>query len=188
MTRFYGCDAHKKYSLFTWVEESGLSGPFFRVKNERSEFRDYPGTLPTGALIALETVGNWYWMVEEMEKAGHLPFLTNAAKVKATMGKINKTDKLDAMGLGTLLRNGTLPSVWITPDELRNKRELSRTSMALVRMRTIIKNRVHTILSKYALHKGDISDIFGLKARPRLRSFRHILGNVYLKSWNFWIR
>ena len=123
-----------------------------------------------------------------MEKAGHLPFLTNAAKAKSMMGKINKNDKLDARGLGTLLRNGTLPSVWIPPGELRDKRELSRTRMALLRMRTMIKNRVHAMLSKYALHMGDISDIFGLKARPRLGSFRHILGNVYLKSWNFWIR
>lgn len=192
MMRFYGCDAHKNYSFFTWVDESGLSGPFFQVKNERSEFRDYLSTLPSGSLIALETVGNWYWMVEEMEKAGHLPFLTNTAKAKAMMGKINKTDKLEARGLATLLRNGTLPSVWIPPGELRDKRELSRTRMALVRMRTMIKNRVQSILSKYALHMDEISDIFGLKARHILKtgpkSFRHILGNVYLKSWNFWVR
>ncbi|MDM7939844.1 MAG: IS110 family transposase, partial [Methanothrix sp.] len=170
MTRFYGCDAHKNYCLFTWVDDSGESGPFFRVKNERSEFKDYLSTLPSGSPIALETVGNWYWMVEEMEKAGHLPLLTNAAKAKAMMGKINKTDKLDARGLATLLRNGTLPSVWIPPGELRDKRELSRTRMALVRMRTMIKNRVHAILSKYALHMDEISDIFGLKAR-------HVLEN-----------
>lgn len=170
MMRFYGCDAHKNYSFFTWVDESGLSGPFFQVKNERSEFRDYLSTLPSGSLIALETVGNWYWMVEEMEKAGHLPFWTNAAKAKAMMGKINKTDKLEARGLAPLLRNGSLPSVWIPPGELRDKRELSRTRMALVQMRTMIKNRVQAILSKYALHMDEISDVFGLKAR-------HILEN-----------
>ncbi|MEM3467111.1 MAG: transposase, partial [Candidatus Jordarchaeales archaeon] len=170
MTRFYGCDAHKSYSLFTWFDEAGGEGPFFRVKNERSEFKDYLSTLPSGSLIALETIGNWYWMVEEMEKAGHFPLLTNAAKAKAMMGKINKTDKLDSRGLATLLRNGTLPSVWIPPGELRDKRELVRTRMALVRMRTMIKNRVHAILSKYALHIDGISDIFGLKSR-------HVLEN-----------
>ena len=170
MTRFYGCDAHKNYSLFTWVDDSGGSGPFFRVKNERSEFRGYLSTLPSGSFIALETVGNWYWMVEEMEKAGHFPFLTNAAKTKAKMGKINKTDKLDSRGLATLLRNGTLPSVWIPPGELRDKMELSRTRMALVRMRTMIKNRVQAILSKYALHMDEISDMFGPKARQVLEN------------------
>ena len=47
------------------------------------------------------------------------------------MGQINKTDKLDARGLNTLQRNGTLPTVWIPPGELRDQRELPRTRMAL---------------------------------------------------------
>jgi hypothetical protein len=37
----------------------------------------------------VETVGNWYWMVHEKEKDGHIPLLTNAGKAKAIMGQIN---------------------------------------------------------------------------------------------------
>lgn len=169
MVKFYGCDAHKNYSIFTWVDESGAAGPFFRVKNDRNEFRDYLSTLPRGSPIALETVGNWYWMVEEMENAGHAPCLANAVKARAMMGKINKTDKLDARGLATLLRNGTLPSVWIPSGELRDKRELSRTRMALVRMRTMVKNRIHAIVSKYSIQADGVSDLFGLKGRKELK-------------------
>jgi hypothetical protein len=33
------------------------------------------------------------------------------------MGLTNKTDTLDARGLAILLRNGTLPEVWIPPSE-----------------------------------------------------------------------
>jgi len=40
------------------------------------------------------------------------------------MGLTNKTDALDAKGLAILLRNGTLPEVWIPPSELRDQREL----------------------------------------------------------------
>ena len=40
------------------------------------------------------------------------------------MGHVNKTDKLDASGLTTLLRLGSLPSVWLPPAELRDQREL----------------------------------------------------------------
>ena len=36
------------------------------------------------------------------------------------MGLTKKTDKLDARGLAILLRNGTLPEVWIPPSELRH--------------------------------------------------------------------
>jgi hypothetical protein len=42
------------------------------------------------------------------------------------MGLTNKTDTLDAKGLAILLRNGSLPDVWIPPSELRDQRELLR--------------------------------------------------------------
>jgi hypothetical protein len=41
--------------------------------------------------------------------------------------------RLDARGLNRLQRNGTLPTVWIPPGELRDQRELPRTRMVLVR-------------------------------------------------------
>ena len=39
------------------------------------------------------------------------------------MGHVNKTDKLDANGLATLLRIGSLPTVWLPPALLRDQRE-----------------------------------------------------------------
>ncbi|MBI4490556.1 MAG: transposase [Deltaproteobacteria bacterium] len=74
---------------------------------------------------------------------------------------INKTDRLDARGLNRLQRNGTLPTVWIPPAELRDKRDLPRTRMVLSRERTRLKNRVHATLAKYALEVQGLSDIFG---------------------------
>jgi len=79
-------------------------------------------------------------MADEIEKAGNIPILANAARARAMMGQVNKTYKLDAKGLATLLRNGTLPSVWIPSGKLRNERELTRMKMAMIRMRTMIKN------------------------------------------------
>jgi transposase len=82
-------------------------------------------------------------------------------------GCINKTDKLDVKGLNTLQRTGTLPTVWIPPGEVRDKRELPRTRMVFARERTRLKNRMHSVLAKYGLQDAfeDISDIFGKKGR-----------------------
>ena len=80
------------------------------------------GQFPEGTPVALETVGNWYWIVDEIEKAGCIPLLAHAAKAKIMMGNIHKTDKLDAHGLATLLYLGKLPSVWIPPPDLRDER------------------------------------------------------------------
>lgn len=38
------------------------------------------------------------------------------------MGNVNKTDKLIARGLATLLRSETLPAAWIAPSEVRDER------------------------------------------------------------------
>ena len=59
--------------------------------------------------------------------------------VDVMMGEINKTDRLDVRGLNHLQRNGTLPTVWIPPGELRDQRDLPRTRMVLVRQRTQLK-------------------------------------------------
>lgn len=92
-----------------------------------------------------------------------LPRLVHAKKAKLMLGSINKTDKLDARGLNLLQRTGTLPTVWIPPSELRDKRELPRTRMVFACQRTRLKNRIHSVLAKYGLcdEFEDVSDIFG---------------------------
>ena len=165
MKSYYGCDAHKRYSVFSSMNEEGNHGSAVRIVNDRFQFRCYLRRLPPRSPIAVETVGNWYWMIDEMEKAGHVPKLAHAGKAKLMMGQINKTDKLDAKGLAVLLRNGTLPSVWIPPGELRDQRELPRMRMALVRVRTMLKNRIHAMLAKYAIEISEVSDIFGVQGR-----------------------
>ena len=117
----------------------------------------------------METIGNWYWIVDEIEAAGCVPKLVHARKAKLMMGEINKTDKLDARGLNRLQRAGTLPTVWIPPGELRDQRDLPRTRMVLVRQRTQLKNRIHATLAKYALHDLEVTDLFGVRGRALLR-------------------
>jgi transposase len=170
MKRYYGCDAHKRYSVFTFMGENGDYGPCVRVENERDQLRSFLGRLPPGSPIGLESVGHWYWMVDEMERAGHRPRLAHAGKAKVMMGQINKTDKLDARGLAMLTRNGTLPAVWIPPGELRDQRELPRMRMALVGIRTKLKNRIQATLAKYAITIDEVGDVFGVEGRKRLRS------------------
>lgn len=169
MKQYIGCDAHKKYSVFVAMNESGHYGPAIRVEHDRMGFRRFLCSLPAGCPIAVESTGNWYWLIEEMEQAGHRPQLAHAAKAKLMMGQINKTDKLDAQGLALLLRNGTLPSVWIPPGELRDQRELPRMRMALVRVRTMLKNRIHASLAKYAIAIEEVSDLFGVGGRVLLK-------------------
>ena len=168
MKHYIGCDAHKKYSVFTAISEAGEIFPAKRVEHDRQKFRSFLETFPAGSSIAVESVGNWYWLIDEMEKAGHKPSLVHAGKAKLMMGNINKTDKLDARGLAILARNGTLPAVWIPPGELRDQRELPRMRLVMVSMRTKLKNRIHATFAKYGITFQEVTDIFGGRGRRLL--------------------
>jgi transposase len=136
MMYYIGTDFHKESTYAVALNEASILLEPTRIPTRREESNDL--------ILNLEgTVGNWYWMITEMERAEHPPILVHAAKAKLMIGQINKTDKLDAKVLAVMLRNGTLPSVWIPSAELRDQRELPRMRMSLVRMRTTLKNRIH---------------------------------------------
>jgi transposase len=86
------------------------------------------------------------------------------------MGNINKTDGLDAKGLAKLLHLESLPTVWLPSGVIRDERELHRARMALAKLRTALKNRVHATLAKHAVATAEHSDIFVGAGRPWLDS------------------
>ncbi len=106
-----GCDAHKRYSHFAVLDEAGQLLRQVRVDHEPGAIQAFLEDMPEGTPVSLETVGNWYWIADEIEAAGCLPLLTHAAKAKVMMGNVNKTDKLDAKGLAKLLHLDSLPTV-----------------------------------------------------------------------------
>src|SRR5712691_3939795 len=167
MEQFIGCDAHKKYSVFVAVNEKGQAGEALRVAHDRQLYREFLARLPARSVIAVEASGSYSWLVDEMERSGHRPKLANPLQAKRRMGLTKKTDKLDAKGLAILLRNGTLPEVWIPPSELRDQRELLRLRIFLVRLRTRVKNRIHGTLARYNVQVPG-ADLFGVAARMQL--------------------
>jgi transposase len=167
MEQFIGCDAHKKFSLFVAMNERGEYGRPVRVSHEREHMQGFLADLPAGSQIALETSGSYYWLVEEMERAGHQPCLAHALRAKQRMQGMHKSDERDARGLAMLLRNGTLPRIWIPPRQLRDERELLRFRMSLVEMRSRLKNRIHGILMRYNV-VIETEDLYGREGRQQL--------------------
>jgi len=130
--------AGKHYSLFAVLDHRGRPVEQTRVNHEPGAIRAFVSRFPPGTPVALETVGNWYWIVDEIEQAGCVPLLAHAQMAKKMMGHVHKTDKLDAQGLAILQHPGSLPTVWIAPGEIRDERELPRTRMALSKVRTML--------------------------------------------------
>lgn len=161
-------DSHKRYTLCSVATNEGQILEEVRIEHKRGAIADYLSQYPAGEAVAVETIGNWYWIVDEIEAAGLRPLLVHARKAKVMMGCINKTDRLDVRGLNRLQQAGTLPTVWIPPGDVRDKRDLPRTRMCLVAQRTRLKNRIHAALARYALSLAGVEDIFGKGCRPQL--------------------
>jgi transposase len=163
-------DAHKRYSQVCVQNKKGQFLCEKRINHKKGAIKQFLANWSAGANVALETVGNYYWIVDEIEQAEMQAKLVHAHKAKLMLGSINKTDKLDARGLNRLQQTGTLPTVWIPPGDIRDKRELPRTRMIFANLRTRLKNRIHSVFDKYGLHTDfdGISDIFGGRGREQM--------------------
>jgi len=70
-------------------------------------------------------------------------------RCKAIASARLKNDKVDAAILGQLLRADLLPEAWIAPPAIRQLRALLRHRVQLVRLRTLLRNRIHAVLADY---------------------------------------
>ena len=167
--QYIAFDSHKHYTLAVVESEDGKQSRTLKFAHAPGAVRHFLAGCEAASPVAVETIGNYYWIVDEIEAAGFKPRLVNARRAKAAMCQTNKTDKLDAQGMNRLQRTGTLPTVWIPPADVRDRRELPRTRMTFSRQRTALKNRIHADLDKYALTIPGVSDIFGVEGRRLIR-------------------
>jgi transposase len=72
-----------------------------------------------------------------------------------------KTDSVDAGTLADLLRADLVPRAHIPTQETRKLKEMVRQRLFLVRLRTMLKNRIHALLDRYHVPPLPGSDVFG---------------------------
>ena len=173
--QYIAFDSHKRYTYAAVEDQEKGRVMEQRIAHRKGEIREFRSRYEPGSPVAFETIGSWYWNVGEIEAAGMVPRLVNARKAKMMLASSKKTDRLDAKGLNTLQRTGTLPTVWIPSGEVRDIRELFRTRMVLTREVTRLKNRILSCFSKYGISFDDTSVAFNVKGRVSLESARSLL-------------
>jgi transposase len=167
MKQYISFDSHKKYTLAERMNLDGSQARQQRIEHTPGAITRYLSNTDPGQVVAVEAIGHWYWIIEEIEAAGCTPALVHPRKAKLMMGMINKTDALDVHGLNRLQQNGVLPTVWIAPKALRDLRELTRLRIRTARDRTSIKNRITATLEKFGRRVSGCSDSFGKRARQQ---------------------
>jgi transposase len=149
MSVYVGIDVHRKRSQVAVVDQDGEVLANRNVPNGTDTILGVIGGLPAGTPAAFEAAFGWGWLVEVLEDYGFAPHLVYPLQCKAIASARLKNDKVDAAILAQLLRADLLPEAWIAPPEVRQLRALLRHRAQLVRLRTLLRNRIHAVLADH---------------------------------------
>lgn len=163
---FIGIDYHKRYSVFCVLDAQG--GVLERGRIDHlcpEQFIELVRRWP-GCRVVFEASMNWHWLLEILEEA--MPrediVLANAFKTRIIAEAQIKTDKVDARILADLLRANLISTVHICGKATREVKEVLRQRCFFVRQRTMMRNRIHRLLSaQHGLKLPQCSDLFGVK-------------------------
>src|SRR5215472_14187465 len=149
MSVYVGIDVHRKRSQVAVVAEDGQVQLNKNVVNGSEPMLRLIGDLPSGTPVAFEAAFGWGWLVRLLEDYGFDPHLVHPLRCKAIAPARLKNDKVDAATLAQLLRADLLPEAWIAPPAVRQLRALLRHRAILVRVRTLLRNRIHAIVADH---------------------------------------
>src|SRR5438552_15895442 len=149
MSVYVGIDVHRKRSQVAVIDQAGQVLANRNVPNGAEPFLKVIGGLPPGTPAAFEACYGTSWLVELLEDYGFAPHLVHPPRCQAIASARLKNDKVDAAILAQLLRADLLPEAWIAPPPIRQLRALLRHRVALVRLRTRLRNRIHAIVADY---------------------------------------
>ncbi len=145
-----GCDFHPSWEQVCWLEmETGETGEQKLVHSEGDAEQFYRG-LAAPALVGLEATGNCHWLIDLLNELGHEVWVGDAAQIRASYVRQQKTDKRDAAHILKLLVEGRFPRLWVPDRATRDLRQLLIHRHKLVEIRARVKNG----LQHLALNQG----------------------------------
>jgi len=145
-----GCDYHPSWQQVAILDPETGEIAERKLMHSEGEAERFYRSLPVPSLIGIESCGNAQWFVELLERLGHQVWVGDAAQIRASYVRKQKTDKRDAGHILKLLREGRFPRVWVPDAEIRDLRQLLIHRHRLVQIRTRVKNG----LQHLALNRG----------------------------------
>ena len=98
-----GCDFHPSWQQVAWLNpETGETGERKLVNGDGEAERFYRG-LASPVLVGVEACGNSQWFVDLLQQLGHEVWIGDAAQIRASYVRQQKTDKRDAAHILKLL-------------------------------------------------------------------------------------
>jgi len=145
-----GCDFHPSWQQVAIFDPDTGEIAERKLVHGDGEAEQFYQRLAVPSLIGIESCGNSQWFQELLERLGHQVWVGDAAQIRASYVRRQKTDKRDAAHILKLLMEGRFPRVWVPDTEIRDLRQLLIHRHRLVQIRTRLKNG----LQHLALNRG----------------------------------
>lgn len=162
---YAGIDLHKKYLQVSVNDKLGRELVNQRLACQKEGIREFFASFDQPVSSVIEATANWPWLVRLLNKQNISVCLAHPLKTKAIASAKIKTDSIDAKILADLLRANLIPQSYLPTDEEQTKRDLLRFRINLVKQKTQLKNRIHSVLSKQNIKPPLVTDLFGKTGR-----------------------
>lgn len=149
--RYLALDLHKHYLVVGGVNirQEVVLAPR-RVANEGWGAWMKANLRPTDAVVLEATTNAWH-LYDQLAPYVGRRVVAHAGLVKLIACSKVKTDGRDVLHLARLLAAGLIPEVWVPSQEVRDMRALVAHRQHLIKKRTMLRNRLHSLIHGHNL-------------------------------------
>ena len=163
--KYIGLDLHKKSIFATVLDGDGkiLSKTQIGPKSRDILYYLKKQGKKDELSVAMEASYNWPYYYRAVEEAADNIVLAHPHKTRIIGEAKIKTDKIDSAVLAYMLKADMLPAAYVPSRATMENKLLLRSRISLVRIRTQIKNKIHTIVDRNTdsySYLENMSDIF----------------------------
>jgi transposase len=145
-----GCDFHPGWQQVAVFDAATGEIQELKLNNADGEAERFYRQLTAPSLVGFEACGNTQWFEDLLDRLGHEVWIGDAAEIRASYVRKQKTDRRDAAHILRLLIENRFPRLWRPSAAERDLRQLLIHRHRLVGIRIRVKNGLHHLM----LNKG----------------------------------
>jgi len=141
-----GCDFHPGFQQIAMVDTEGGEVRQLRLSHTQEAEQFYGSLRGREVLVGMEACGYTHWFEQMLGELGHRYQIGDAAQIRASYVRKQKTDKRDAGHILKLLVEGRFPALpWVPTAAERDARQLIVHRHKRVQALTRVKNQLHAL-------------------------------------------
>ena len=148
-----GCDFHPGFQQVAIFDNRTGEIQEKRLPHRAEAEQFYRSLAGREVRVGMEACGHYPWFERLLSECGHELWLGDAAAIRATVVRKQKTDRRDAEHLLQLLIEERFPRIWVATLEVRDVRQLLVHRHKQVQARTRTKNQLQAMALSCGVQK-----------------------------------